>query len=719
MALIVVAATIAYHNCFHAPFVFDDLPAITDNTSIRQLSRVRDVLLPEQAGGVTTSGRPLVNLSLALNYALGGHAVWGYHATNLAIHLGGALCLLGLVHRTLLRPKLRARFGAAALPLATTTALLWALHPLQTESVTYIVQRAESLVGFFYLVTLYAFARAVDSRPPAGNGAEISTAAAAQRIDEQNARASAPAGRRWLAASVVACGLGMATKEVMVSAPFVVLLYDRTFVSGTFAEAWRRHRGAYLGLAATWLVLLALVLHTGARGGTAGFGTELSSWSYALTQCQALARYVALTLWPFPLVFDYGHVTTRALAEVLPQALALLATLAGTVVALRRAPVVGFLGASFFALLAPSSSFVPIATQTIAEHRMYLPVAALAAGAVSLSYLALGRRAFAVWAGVLVALGLATAARNGDYRTELTLWSDTARKFPANARAHNNLGQAQFRAGRIAASISSYERAAQLEPHYAEPRYNLGVSYAALGDLPRAMGEYEHALRIEPRHAEALNNLGNALLKSGRADEALRRYHAAVEQRPSFAEAHYNLGNALLEANRPAEARPHFERALQLQPGYPEALYGLGNVFAGTGDMAAALAQYRAALQARPDYAIAHVNAGNALLELQRPNEALEHYDRAVKADPALVDAHYNRGSVLLGLERWTEAAAAFEAALRLRPDSAPAHRALGVALARSGRRREAVPHYRAYLRQHPDDREARAELAELEQARP
>jgi hypothetical protein len=159
VAVFAALALLAYHNTFSVPFVFDDIPTIQENASIRSLAALGEVLMPNQAGGVTTSGRPVVNLSFALNYALSGYRVWTYHVVNLAIHFGAALCLFGLVRRTLRTPRLVARFGDAADVLALGIAGLWLLHPLQTESVTYIVQRAESLVSLFYLLTLYAFVR--------------------------------------------------------------------------------------------------------------------------------------------------------------------------------------------------------------------------------------------------------------------------------------------------------------------------------------------------------------------------------------------------------------------------------------------------------------------------------------------------------------------------------------------------------------------------------
>ena len=164
--LVMVAGLLAYHNSFTSPFIYDDELSILTNPTIRHLWPIWQVLSPPHRGGFTVEGRPIINLSLAINYALGGYDVWGYHALNLTIHVLAGLTLYGVVRRTLHRPRLRERFGATANGLALATAVLWTVHPLQTASVTYIIQRAESLMGLFYLLTLYGFIRGVESQRP-------------------------------------------------------------------------------------------------------------------------------------------------------------------------------------------------------------------------------------------------------------------------------------------------------------------------------------------------------------------------------------------------------------------------------------------------------------------------------------------------------------------------------------------------------------------------
>src|SRR5437762_6886855 len=351
-ALLTAASLAAWANSFRGPFIFDDLPAIVENATIRTLALSRALAPPHT--GQPANGRPLVNFSFALNWAIAGDDVRGYHVLNLAIHTLAALALFGVVRRTLRSRPLAAKFGTDATPLAFALAALWMLHPLQTESVTYISQRAESLAGLCLLLTLYGSIRGADS----------------------------PVPMRWHVLAVVMCLLGLATKEVMYAAPLLVLLHDRTFIVGTFRAQLRRQPCFYTGLATKLLLLRCLVKQAGNRGATAGFGIGITPWHYLLTQCGALIHYVRLVFWPDPLVLDYGIATTNSLAEVWPQTALLLVLFGATLIALARQPPWGFLGAWFFLLLAPTSSALPLATQTVAEHRMYLPLAAIIAAIV-------------------------------------------------------------------------------------------------------------------------------------------------------------------------------------------------------------------------------------------------------------------------------------------------------------------------------------------------
>ena len=336
--LISAGAIAFYWGSFAGPFVYDDIRAILENPTLHHLASA----LRPPAGSDTVSGRPLLNLSFAVNYALSGYAVWSYHLLNLVIHLLAALTLYGLIRRTL---ALKAADTLATL-FSFFTALLWVVHPLQTESVTYVVQRAESLMGLFYLLTLYCFVRS---------------------LGEQ--------GLRWKVLSVLACLAGAATKEVIATAPIVVFFYDRTFACDSWTQALRTRWRYYLGLASSWILLAFLVSSNGGdRGGSAGFEVGVSWVQYWLTQGEAVLRYLWLSIWPIPLVFAYGPLPARSsLIVALSVGLVLGAFLASLLGGLRGRPW-GFLGIAFFLILAPTS-LIPGTMQEVVEHRMYLPLA--------------------------------------------------------------------------------------------------------------------------------------------------------------------------------------------------------------------------------------------------------------------------------------------------------------------------------------------------------
>ncbi len=670
--LIVVAVALAYANSLSAPFVFDDLPSITENPTIRQLSAA--MFSPPHGTGLTVDGRPVLNVSLALNYAVSGTSVRGYHLTNVAIHALAALTLFALVRLTLRRPAAGPTLAPFATEVALASALLWALHPLQTESVTYVVQRTESLMGLFCLFTLYAFARG------------------------------------WFTAAVVACALGMGTKEVMVSAPLLVLLYDRTFLSGSFRAAWARHRRVYVALAATWLLLALLVAGTGLRGGTIGSAAGVTPWDYALCQSRAIIRYLGLSLWPHPLIFDYGS-DFVTFPQALPFALLDLALLAGTAWALVRRPALGFLGAWFFLLLAPTSSVLGGTRQMLAEHRVYLSLAAVVVLAVLGLRHALARRAWLLWAPLAALLGLLTVQRNTDYRSVLALYADTVAKRPQNAHAHNNLGQALLLAGRYAEAVASFQTALPLAPNRTLAHNYLAGALARLGRTAESVEHARSALQFNPNYAEARFNLGTGLLRLGQLPAAIAELETALRLQPDYAEAACNLGTALLQAGRPAEAVPRYETALRLKPDYAEAHYSLALARHQLGQFAPALEHYAIALQLRPDYPEAHNNFGVALRRVQRSAEALDHFRSAVRTRPDYAEALANLGSALLEANRLPEALPPLQAAVRLAPDNIPARFDLGTAFAASGRAAEAIPHFEAAVRAFPDNAEYRNNL--------
>ena len=617
--LLIGAGVAAYYNSFAGAFLLDDELRIVNNPQIRRLWP------PWEA--MAQSSRPILQVSLALNYAVGGVNLWGYHAFNLGVHILAGLVLFGIVRRMLESDDLRARYGGTSRWLALAVAGIWLAHPLQTASVTYIIQRAESLMGLFFLLTLYCGIRACQSPQP----------------------------RRWGIAAVLACALGMGSKEVMVSAPILMWIYDWVFISRTASETFRRRWGLYASLAATWLVLL-VSMATSRPEEVVGLNPSPGApWSYAITQFGVIVHYLRLSIWPAPLVFDYAWPLADSVAEVLPWAVVVLALLGGTVLALRKRVWVGFWGAWFFLVLAPTSSILPIADVAF-EHRMYLPLAAVVAVVVIGGhdlFRFLGRRVrmsadLRGWleAGLVITvvtiLGYATILRNDDYRSEFAMWTDTLAKRPDNARAHSNLGAALTREGKSGEAMFHYTEAIRLLPDSPEAHTNLGVVLYREGRKEEGLVHLFEAVRLRPGFANGQNNLAVALRSEGRNEEAAAHFSRGTSLKPDPSQAHNDLGNALYRQGRIKEAIAEYSEAVRLTPGFAEAHHNLGLALLDSGDVPGAIARFSEAVRVKPDYAKAHNNLGTLLYQQRRVKEAIAHFSEAVRLDPTFAEARSN-----------------------------------------------------------------------------
>jgi len=451
VGLLVTSGMLIYANSFSAPFVFDGRDQIELNPALHALW---PIWAPMQ-----DTMRPVGWWSFAVNYATCGANVWGYHATNLTIHLAAALTLFGIVRRTLSRKPLAAHFGPAACDLALAVALLWLVHPLQTQSVTYIYQRFESLMGLFFLLTLYSVIRAQDSARPAV----------------------------WYVASVVCCLLAVMTKEVAAVAPLLVLWYDRAFVAPSWREIYRRRWGLYSSMGGTW-VALAMIVHSQAdKLPNAGLLVVkgVTPLQYAASQPGVIAHYLRLSLWPTELCLDYAWPVADTVAKIVPPLVLVAAMLALTAWSIFRWPAWSFLGAWFFLILAPTSSIVPIVDLAF-EHRMYLPLAAVITGGVIGCYLispwllagrwpiatrrpyVLTLISYGLMGAIAMVLGHLTLKRNLDYRNATTIWGDCVRKSPNNARAHNNLGIALADHGQVEEAFSHFRKAEEIRQELAK-----------------------------------------------------------------------------------------------------------------------------------------------------------------------------------------------------------------------------------------------------------
>lgn len=644
-ALLLAAVLGAYLPSLHAGYVFDDVPNIVDNPTIKAPTSLNALFHPPPS----IAARPLLNLSFAATEALGDGKPPAHRLFNILVHAASALFLFGIARRLMrTNDSDRGDYSAAG------TALLWALAPVNSMAVTYIVQRAESLSAFFLFGGLYAAIRATESRRGL-----------------------------WTAASLAAYLVGLLVKEPIAILPGLILLHDG-LKFGRDKTRWKPRVPLYLGFGAC-LVCFGLAAKYYGSLLLDRADLPFSHLHYILTQPTAVFAYLARILYPVGLVFDYGLAPVCDLSDW-PRLVAMLALIAAAVVAALLRPRYGFWALWFFIALTPTSLLAPIRDLAF-EYRVY----AASAGIVALVCLGIwslaGRlphsRTWGLAAtGLLAAASLAlTIDRNRDYVDEHTLWADTLAKRPQNPRAWNNLGAAILDRQGPAQALGHFEKAVALDPNYADALANLGLVELKLGRPADAQSPLKRALDLKPNNHQAANNLGAALLKLNRAAEAAPLFRRAVQQNPLYADAYNNLGAALLMLDDPAAAAPKFKEALRLKPGHPDARRNL--------DIALGRSLAPPPAGAGDDPKVKLLEA-DRLLKSGAVDEAVVRYQTLLKDHP-LPEAMNNLAAALIFKRRFPEAATLARKALAAKPDYPDAAVNLGLALLNDGKPNEAA----------------------------
>jgi Flp pilus assembly protein TadD len=587
--ILVTIGCIAFANAMSGPFIFDDMNSIPHNPHIRSLWPIWEPLTPTPHSAV--AARPVIGLSLAVNYAIGGLDVRGYHAVNLAAHLATALLLFGLIRRTLLTDALRPRYQSHSDRIALIVTLWWTVHPIQTEVINYTIQRTEIFMGLFYLLTLYCIARS----------------------------ATSPQASRWRVAAVLACALGMGSKEVTATAPIIALLYDRVYFADSFRDLLRRRWPLYAGLAATWIVV-AVCVGTAPRdesvvrivaGAVALDGTVVTPWTYLLTQTQVILHYLKISIWPHPLVLHYHWPIARSLTEVLLPAGFVLILFLITLWLLWAHPTLGFPGMCFFFILAPSSSILPIVTEVAAERRMYLPLAVVILFFVLLAHAILIRRppsrfpVTPIGCAAMIGLVLLTTAtltfvtwrRNHDYRSDLAIWADTVDKQPLDPIAHLNLGSALAARGNLPQATRHFAESVSLLPTHAVAQYNLANAFLQQGKPEMASPHLTEALRIDPEYAAAHATMGILFAQRNELEQAEKHFAHALILRPDDAVYNVNMGNLRMAKGQIDQAINNYQRAVKKEPNHFNALNGLAFAYAQARQFDEAVTTAQAALR--------------------------------------------------------------------------------------------------------------------------
>ncbi|MBF0463831.1 MAG: tetratricopeptide repeat protein [Nitrospirae bacterium] len=673
--LILTLAFAAYSNTLNVPFQMDDAGNIINNALIKDY---RNFINPFAIGSGTMEygfkSRFAGYFTFALNYWISGADVFSYHVFNIAVHMVNSLLVLILVKLLLNTPLFsdNCKDIAAYKYLPFLTAMVFALHPVQTQAVTYIVQRLTSLCSLFYLaaVVLYITARVSTSK---------------KRFF-------------YYALSAISAVLAMKTKETAFTLPFMLTLIEFSFFTDNFKRKLKNLFPFYLTL-----IIIPLTLYGGSAktGGALAESLsvvsydEISRGDYLRTQFPVIVRYLKLLCLPIGQNLDYDFPVFKSFfnLRVLLSFLLLLGIFLFALYLYKIskshpiAKLAGFGILWFFLALSVESSVIPIA-DVIFEHRLYLPsVGLFLTVLMGVSYLTaklerknsgLKKYLIILTAVITLILLVLTYKRNSVWGNSVTLWQDTALKSPGKARPHNNFGNALFANGQIDAALKEYIEAVRLKPVYYEARYNLGKAYEKLkrtdlaekqyvesirlkpdfaeafnnlagiyekrGDKPLAFSYYSKAVALKPDFPEAINNIGQMYESAGKFDAAMQRYQKALRVDPSYEATYNNLGNLYFKLRRFPEAISHYQRAIVLNPDFAEAHNNLGNCYDETGDLTEAITQYTLAVRLKPDFAEAHNNLGTAYARVGRVSEARQQYDEALKLKPNYGEAAYNLG---------------------------------------------------------------------------
>jgi tetratricopeptide (TPR) repeat protein len=631
--VLVAAVLIAYGRVAHAGYIWDDDMHLTRNPCIVGPLGLKEIW-------TTRAARicPLVLTTFWVEHSLWGLNPLPYHAVNVLLHAASAL-VLWRVLRSL--RVIGAWLGAA----------LWALHPVQVETVAWITEMKNTQSCLLYLLAVLFFAKWLKGEATSGLNRH-------------------PA---LYPLALLCAALAMASKSSTVILPLVLCLCA-WWIEGRWS---RRTAARLVPVVLMSVAASALALWTQHLEG-ANDTEWVRSWSERVSVAgRVFGFYLGKLLWPHPLTFIYPRWNVDG-----TQAASYLATAGLCVVLLvpwlrqngRMRPVF-FAFAYFLAALLPVLGLVDqffFRYSFVGDHFQYLasmgPLA-LAAAAMTMAFAFLGRSGLflkPVFFGLLLSgLGILTWRQSARYVDAETLWSATVAENPGCWLAHNNLGVIALQQGRFVEAAAHFKQALVVGPETAEAEANLGNALLKMGRPADALSDLQRAVAIEPDDAGAEVNLGEAFRQTGRFDEALAHCQRAVEIEPGFAAAHTSLGNMLLQMNRLEDAASQYSSTLAIDPRNIEARTNLGTVFLQKGQTTDAIAEFQRVLEIAPRFAAAAAYLGNALLQDGRTDEAIAQLKKAVEIDPNFARAHKNLGDALFRKGRIDEAEAQYREAER------------------------------------------------------
>ena len=593
LSLLAVVVILIYADTLTTPFIFDDLHNIYNNPHIRVPTLSFENLA--WAGFESPeSRRPVANISLALNYYFSGYNLVSYHVVNILIHIGCGIFLYLLTKATLQTPALRSGYEKYGwIPFITV--FIWLVHPLQTQSVAYIIQRMNSMAAMFYILSMLFYVKF---------------------------RLSAASRLKWLqfGGCVISALLAFGTKEITATLPIFIILYEWFFFQ-KLSPQWAGRNLLLLGGVLLLFLIIALVYlnYDPVAKIMKGYGNrDFTPLQRVLTEFRVVIFYISLILWPNPsrLNLDHDFALSYSLLNPVATLISISVIIALVVVAIlmaRKEPLLSFSILWFFGNLVIESSVIGL--ELVFEHRNYLPSMFAILAIVSLVFryskhalpaaiiLSLVGALFCMW----------TFERNRAWADEISLYRDSAAKSPGKARPQNNLGAALSRGGQYEEAIEQYRVALRIKPEYADAHYNLGYALAKTNRLDEGIAHFEEAVRIEPKRVKYLNNLGVALSIKGNYADAIGHFQKALKINPSDADVHNNMGALFKKQGDRDTAMRHFSRAVSLDPMHAGALNNRGVMLMENGQLEVARKHFARALEISPGYQEAQLNLEEVL----------------------------------------------------------------------------------------------------------
>ncbi len=623
---------VAYGNTLDHAFQYDDVNQILKKPWVRDTEKISEFLF-------NPSIRPVVILSFNLNYAISGFEVWSYHVFNILIHMGVVLMLYRLV---LLTGKGRISPGTvppAFKRMAFFAAALFALHPLGTQTVTYISSRSSSLATLFYLITMELFFSGLLRMRDSEN-----------KLDGKSFLYFSGAGITLL--------LGVSSKLIIITIPAMIFLYHFYFFSGQSFLGWLRNQARLLlviGIPLFSYITYRLmtpegILPTGKTYMTAG--------QYLLTQTQVIPfEYFKKMLFPinqsidvdFPLATDWADWSNYGGMVMLSFYLLIILR------ASRAHPWVAFGLAWMGITVLPTSSFVPLHDVAV-EHRTYLPLVGFCIAAAGMLETGMhwmrrvspGSEAWLLRIAMLVVVLMAALLvnRNPVWQSDVTLWADAKKKAPHFIRPYSNLGEAYDKLGNYERAIAEFKAALEINPNYTFALNNLGNVYGKLKQFELAKGYFERVVKLDPNYAPAYYNLGRAQQALRQIGDALKSYRRAYELKPHFEEALYNYSLLAIQAGQPDKAVEPLKKYIEYYPGNYQGYFGLGNAYLVLRRFEEAIIQFRKTGEIKPDYPLAFINLALAQLQSGKIDEAIATYNNLLKKSPNIAGVHLNLGLI-------------------------------------------------------------------------